>query len=139
MRRRKSGFFFFFLYPSVLLPVFLSSMSSPINKDDERERESGKEKREERDLLGGFDDGVGRHDHEDTIGEDGNDDEEGEERVDEHVDGHPSDGVEGRQEPHGVRGTESVNVLPFADHHERLLIKLHTHTHTLCSSSSSSS
>lgn len=72
------------------------------------------------DLLSGFDEGVGRHDHEDAIGEDGQNDEEREERMNEDVDGHPPDGIERRQEPHGVRRTEPENVFAFADHHERL-------------------
>lgn len=72
------------------------------------------------DLLSGFDEGVGRHDHEDAIGEDGQNDEEGEERMNEDVDGHPPDGIERRQEPHGVRRAEPENIFAFADHHERL-------------------
>lgn len=71
-------------------------------------------------LLGGFDDGVGRHDHENAIGEDGDDDEEREERMNEDEDGHPSDRVERGQEPDGARGAEPVNVFPSADHYERL-------------------
>ncbi len=71
-------------------------------------------------LLGGFDDGVGRHDHENAIGEDGDDDEEREERMNKDEDGHPSDRVERGQEPDGARGAEPVNVFPSADHYERL-------------------
>ena len=81
------------------------------------------------DLLGGFDEGVGRHDHEDAIGEDGQNDEEGEERVDQDVDGHPPDGIERRQEPHGVRRAEPVNVFAFADHHKRLYLHNNNTTH----------
>ena len=72
------------------------------------------------DLLGGFDEGVSRHDHEDAVGENGDDDKEGEEWVDENNDRHPPDGIERRQDPHGVGGAKPVNVFAFADHHKRL-------------------
>ena len=78
-------------------------------------------KKKKVDLLGGFDEGVGRHNHENAIGENGDNDEEGEERMNENDDRHPPDGIERRQQPHGVRGAEPVNVFPFADHHKRLL------------------
>ncbi len=72
-------------------------------------------------LLSGLDLGRGRClDHEDAVAEDGCDDEDGEQRMGEDVDGRPPDWVERGQEPHGVRGAEPENVLPFADHHERL-------------------
>lgn len=90
----------------------MSSIPTKKKKKDAR--------KEEKVLLCGFDDGIGRHDHEDAIGENGDDDEEGEEGMDEDEDGHPPDGVEGRQEPDGVGGTEPVNVLSPADYHERL-------------------
>jgi len=80
------------------------------------------------DLLGGFDEGVCRHNHENAIGENGDNDEEGEERMNENDDRHPPDGIERRQQPHGVRGAEPVNVFPFADHHKRLQCKTEHHT-----------
>lgn len=76
----------------------------------------------ELDLLCGFDEGVGRHDHEDAVREDGQNDEEREERMDEHVDGHAPDRVERRQQPHGVRRAEPEYVLALAHHDERLPI-----------------
>ena len=72
-------------------------------------------------LLSGFDEGVSRHNHENAIGENGDNDEEREERMNENDDRHSSDGIERRQQPHGVRGAEPVNVFPFAYHHKRLL------------------
>ena len=89
-----------------------------------------KRSREKWDLLSGFDEGVGRHDHEDAIGEDGQNDEEGEERMNKDVDGHTPDGIERRQEPHGVRRAEPENIFAFADHHERLPRPKSKHTHT---------
>jgi hypothetical protein len=87
---------------------------------DKRREEDERKYADGCDLLSGFDEGVGRHDHEDAIGEDGQNDEEGEERMNEDVDGHPPDGIERRQEPHGVRRAEPENIFAFADHHERL-------------------
>ena len=49
------------------------------------------------------------------------DDEEREERMDEHVDGHAPDRVERRQQPHGVRRAEPEYVFPLAYHDERLI------------------
>jgi len=72
------------------------------------------------DLLAGFDDGRGRHNHEYAIGENGEDDGERKERMDHDEDGHAPDRVERRQQPKGVGGAESVNVLALADHHKRL-------------------
>lgn len=52
------------------------------------------------------------------------------------VDGHTPDGIERRQEPHGVRRAEPENIFAFADHHERLpppQIKTHTPNNTQAS------
>lgn len=62
----------------------------------------------------------GGQDHHDAVEEDGDDDDEGEEGVDEDVDGDPADGGERRKEPHRVLGGEAKNVFAFAYHNEGL-------------------
>ena len=47
------------------------------------------------------------------------------------VDGHTPDGIERRQEPHGVRRAEPENIFAFADHHERLPRPKSKHTHRI--------
>ena len=58
---------------------------------------------------------AGGHDHHEAIQKDGGDDDEGEERVHQDVDGHPADGAEGGDDPEGVLRGEAKDVLPFAD------------------------
>ena len=88
------------------------------------ERERGSEGRSEAEpfsnLLRGLDDLAVLHDHHDAVEQDGGDDDEGEERVDEDVDGHPADGGEGRHDPEGVLPAEAEDVLPLADDDEGL-------------------
>ena len=62
----------------------------------------------------------GGQDHHDAVEEDGDDDDEGEEGVDEDVDGDPADGGERREKPHRVLGGEAKNVFAFAYHNEGL-------------------
>lgn len=57
----------------------------------------------ERYSLGGLDGGRGGHDHEYTVNQYCSDDEEGKERVNQYVYGHPPYRVERVEHPHRVR------------------------------------
>ena len=61
-------------------------------------------------LLGRFDLFTRRHDHHQTVEQDGGDDYDWEERVDLDVDGHTTHGAERRQEPHRVGRWEPKDV-----------------------------
>ena len=62
----------------------------------------------------------GWKDHHDAVEEDGDDDDEGEEGVDKHVDGNSANRRERREKPHGVFSREAKNVFAFAYHDEGL-------------------
>ena len=73
---------------------------------------------------------VRRHDHHEAVEKDGGDDDEGEERVDEDVDGHAADGAEGREHPQGVLAAEPEDVLALADHDEGLVGRTANYNHS---------
>ena len=63
-----------------------------------------------------------RLDHDVAVDEDGADDDDGEEGVGEHVDGDPPDGMEWRQEVHGLLRRKPVYRASLRDDDERLLV-----------------
>ena len=64
----------------------------------------------------------GWQDHHDAVEKDGDDDDEGEEGVDEDVDGDPAHRGEGGEKPHRVLRRKAENVFAFAYHHKGLKI-----------------
>ena len=63
---------------------------------------------------------VRRHDHHEAVEKDGGDDDEGEERVDEDVDGHAAHRAERGEHPQRVLRAEPEDVLALADDDEGL-------------------
>jgi hypothetical protein len=73
-----------------------------------------------RDLLGGFNFFTGRHNHHQAVEKDCEDDRQREERVNQDVDGHPTNGAERRQSPDGRFGRKPKDVFSFANDNKRL-------------------